>query len=298
MPYQLPSVKTILCPVDFSEKSLQVIDHAARIAESFGSKIIALNAVDDTLPEYAPYRKSDKDLQTLRKTLGEDSRNRLNLLIAPRIKNVTASQFITAFGKPYDVIVRVSKEQQAGMVLMATRSMGLMNQFILGSTTYKIVRTAPCPLIVFSKPDIKFRALRILFPTDFSELSLLSIPFVYKFAQDYGADLHIVHFRQLHSSSAAKDPNRDMESVKRHAAANGNIQPNRIMTNSDLKGTTPGSAILKYAKENSIDLTILSAHGNSGYKQFFLGTTAVEVASRSENPVLVVRKTDWSIASA
>ncbi len=284
-------VKHILCPIDFSEKSLQVIDHALRLSDVFGAKISVLNIVDDSLPEYASYRRSEKDMQMLRRTLEQDSQNRMKLHIEPLLRNFSDSKMITLFGKPSDMIVKVAKEQRANLIMMATRSLGLTGQFILGSTTYKILRTAPCPLMVFSKPETKFRALRILFPTDFSEISQLSLPYLFKLAVDYGADIHIVHYRQLHNA-VSKDPARDMELIKRSAVSN-RIPANRIFTHVDIKGITPGAAILKYAKDNTIDLILLSAHGASGYKQFFLGTTAVEVSSKSECPVLLIRKMEF-----
>ncbi|MFQ3597827.1 MAG: universal stress protein [Chloroherpetonaceae bacterium] len=284
-------VKHILCPVDFSEKSLQVIDHALRLCDVFGATISVLNVVDDSSPEYASYRRSEKDMQMLRRTLEQDSQNRMKLHIEPRLRSFSNATMTTLFGKPSDVIVKIAKEQRANLIMMATRSLGLTGQFILGSTTYKILRTAPCPLMVFSKPEMKFRAIRILFPTDFSEISQLSLPYLFKLAVDYGADIHLVHYRQMHNA-VSKDPTRDLELIKRNAISN-RIPANRIFINDDIKGITPGAAILKYAKENAIDLTILSAHGASGYKQFFLGTTAVEISSKSESPVLLIRKMEF-----
>jgi nucleotide-binding universal stress UspA family protein len=284
-------VKHILCPVDFSEKSLQVIDHAMRLSDVFGAKISVLNVVDDSSPEYASYRRSEKDMQMLRRTLEQDSQNRMKLHIEPRLRAFSGATMTTLFGKPSDLIVKVAKEQRVNLIMMATRSLGLTSQFILGSTTYKILRTAPCPLMVFSKPETKFRALRILFPTDFSEISQLSLPYLFKLAVDYGADIHIVHYRHLHNP-VSKDPARDLELIKRVAISN-RIPANRIFTNGDIKGITPGAAILKYAKENAIDLIVLSAHGSSGYKQFFLGATAVEVSSKSESPVFLIRKMEF-----
>ncbi len=282
-----PIVRTILCPVDFSPQSQSVVDHAIRVGELFGSKIIAINVVDDSAPEYATYRRSEKDMQTLRRTLEQDSHNRLNLQIVPKLRGMP-SEMVTTFGKPADTIVQNAKKFHVGMIMMSTRSMGITNQFILGSTTYRIIRTAPCPLMVFSKPEQKFRPVRILFPTDFSELAALSLPFVFKFAKEYNSDVHFVHYRQAHISNvAAKDPKRELDALKRQAVLQG-IE--RVFLNDDVKGVTPGLSIVKYAKEQNIDLTILSAHGMGGFKQFFLGSTAVEVSSRSECPVLVVRK--------
>ncbi|ACF13322.1 UspA domain protein [Chloroherpeton thalassium ATCC 35110] len=287
-------VRNILCPVDFSEQSLQVLEHAARVSDLYaGASITVLNVVDDMAPEYAPYRTTESKLKTLHRTLEQDSQNRLKIHAQPWLRGFEKVKFLTVFGKPPQMITRVAKEERCDMIMMATRSMGLTTQFILGSTTYRIVRTAPCPLMVFSHPDQKFRALRVLFPTDFSELSLLSLPYVYHITREYDADLHLVHFRQTHTATPiVKDSTRELEALRRNAKANG---VSRITVQDDIPGRSPGTAILDYAKQQNVDLTVLSAHGSSGYKQFFLGTTAVEVSSKSPNPVLLVRRTDWTL---
>lgn len=284
-------VRQILCPVDFSPQSQSVVEHATKVAEIFNSAITVLNVVDDLAPEYAPYRKSNADMQTLRRTLEQDSQNRMKLHIQPKLRNAQNVTMLTAFGKPTEMIARAGKEQRAGLIMMATRSMGITNQFILGSTTYRVVRTAPCPLMVFSRPEQKFRPIRLLFPTDFSELSQQALPYLMKFAKEYDSDVHIAHYRSAQAASA-RDPKTEMDALKRTFTMNG---LKRLFINDDIKGISTGNAILKYAKDNAIDLMIISAHGAGGFKQFFLGSTAVEVSSRSECPVLIVRKIDWSL---
>jgi nucleotide-binding universal stress UspA family protein len=284
-------VRKILCPVDFSPQSQSVVEHATKVAEIFDAAIIVLNVVDDMAPEYAPYRKNDADIQMLHRTLEQDSQNRMKLHIQPKLRNAQNVSMMTAFGRPTEVITRISKEQHVGLIMMATRSMGITNQFIVGSTTYRVVRTAPCPLMIFSRPEQKFRPIRLLFPTDFSELSQQAIPYLIKFAKEYDSDVHVVHYRSV-QSLATKDPKIEMDTIKRMLTLNG---LKRLFVNDDIKGMSPSNAILKYAKENTIDLIVLSAHGASGFKQFFLGSTAVEVSSRSECPTLVVRKIDWSL---
>lgn len=285
------SVKNILCPVDFSPQSIDIVENATKVSDVFNHpKISILNVVDDTAPEYAPYRTTEKGLKTLSRTLEQDSQNRMQSLISPKLKGYDNTDYLTIFGKANTKISQTGKEIKADLIMMATRSMGLTSQFILGSTTYRIIRNTPCPLMVFSKPEQKFRAIRILFPTDFSELSMLSLPYVYAFAKEYDSDIHFVHFRQKFASTQ-KDPARELDTLKRNANSNGF---NRVYVEDNLPGRSPGSAINEYAKTHGIDLTVLSSHGVSGYKQFFIGTTAVEVSSRSVCPVLLVRRTDWS----
>lgn len=280
-------VKHILCPVDFSEQSKLVVEHSIRVAEIFNADMSILNIIDDTAPEYATYRKTEQGMTTLRRTLEQDSQNRLTAQILPKFRNKDIKHtMVTSFGKATDQIPKFAREQNIGLILMATRSAGLTNQFILGSTTYKVVRTAPCPLMIFSRPEQKFRAVRILFPTDFSALSMSALSYAYRIAKEFDSDFHIVHFHQAHNE-LFKDSGTQLDTLKRDAQRNGIT---RLHIADDLKGISPGTAVLKYAKEHAIDLIVISAHGVGGYKQFFLGTAAIEISSRSECPVLIVRR--------
>ncbi|MDX2129527.1 MAG: universal stress protein [Chloroherpetonaceae bacterium] len=284
------SLKTILCPVDFSEQSKMIVTHAIKVSDIWRSEILALNTVDDNAPEYTLYRNSEKEIQTLRKTIEQDSQKRLQSQLSPLLSGIQSS-LLTSFGKATDAIPKVCKEKNVGLMMMSTRSKAATGgQFILGSTTYKMIRTAPCPVMIFSRPEVKFSPSKILFPTDFSEISYQALPYVYRFAKYFDAEIHLVHFKPLTAQPTEKDPLTLLDMIRKQAGAAFGLR--KVVVNEDLKGLTAGLAISKYSKDNSIDLVILSAHGASGYKQFFMGTTAVEVSSRCVCPVLVIRKSE------
>ena len=46
--------------------------------------------------------------------------------------------------------------------------------------------------------------------------------------------------------------------------------------------------IVKYAKEQDIDLIVMSTHGGSGFKRFFVGSVTDRVIRSGETPVLVL----------
>lgn len=51
----------------------------------------------------------------------------------------------------------------------------------------------------------------------------------------------------------------------------------------------PTKSILRFVSKNKIDLVVMSTHGRSGLKKWWLGSTANEVARESGIPVLLVR---------
>ena len=51
----------------------------------------------------------------------------------------------------------------------------------------------------------------------------------------------------------------------------------------------PASCIVKYAKDNDVDLIIIASHGHTGINKMMLGSVALEVLHDSHVPVLLIR---------
>jgi nucleotide-binding universal stress UspA family protein len=282
---ELKKFRTVICPTDFSEPAKLVLDNAIKFAEITGCELDLLNIVDDSLPEYATYRRDEKGRQTLHRTLETDSQNRLKSLADLRIRNANQKRnLVTAFGKAIDQIPKVSVAKPDTLVMLPTKSSMMTEKFALGGTTYKIIRTSPVPVLVFSRPAVKFKASKILYGTDFSLLSYKSFGYAVNLAKEFDAELHIVHSHQ--SNTGGKVALRELDTLTREAKAHGLVR----VTPSEIPiGKLPGEGLAGYAKQNMIDLCVISTHGMNGYKQFFLGSTAVDLVSRSEAPVMLVR---------
>jgi nucleotide-binding universal stress UspA family protein len=50
-------------------------------------------------------------------------------------------------GKPYQRIVEYAREAQIDLVTMGVRGAGALDRTIFGSTTYRVIRLGPCPVL-------------------------------------------------------------------------------------------------------------------------------------------------------
>jgi len=55
------------------------------------------------------------------------------------------------------------------------------------------------------------------------------------------------------------------------------------------EGGFVASSIVDYARENAVDLIIISSHGYTGMKRWFFGSVALKVLHESQVPVLLIR---------
>lgn len=142
---------------------------------------------------------------------------------------------------------------------------------------------------------------KVLFPTDFSELSLAALQYAVSFAESYKAELHVLHvvdeayqyWMALGPGSLPVGPPPDellslsegelAKFVKEHLAHT--VVP---VLKETLMGR-PFMEIIKYAREKQIDLIVLGTHGRSGLRHALLGSVAEKVVRKAPCPVLTIR---------
>ncbi len=136
-------IKKILVPIDGSDYSTQAAAYAANLAGLIGAEILLLHCHKPfpvVLGE--PYfqnaiskimKKSNKRLEPARKLLQE-----AGVSFADRILE----------GPAADTICEVAKIEQADMIVMGSRGRSDLEGLLLGSCTHRVLKTAPCPVLV------------------------------------------------------------------------------------------------------------------------------------------------------
>lgn len=141
---------------------------------------------------------------------------------------------------------------------------------------------------------------RILFPTDFSELSKAAEKSACDLADQFGAELHVLHVLSEFyltmplTAAAVLIPPKVVEDVIN--SAEENIQGIPPMTWASGKkvervvriGST-FDTIVQYAKDNAIDLIVVGTHGRTGLLHVLLGSVAERVVQHAPCSVLTVR---------
>ena len=124
-------------------------------------------------------------------------------------------------------------------------------------------------------------ALRqILVATDFGEPARAALEHAREFQAIFGGTLHLLHIAP---------PGKESEGREQLVAlVKADIQHGRVRV-SVLASTHPGAAIVKFARDMSIDLIVVGTHGRSGFADFFMGSVAQEVVRTAPCPVLTMR---------
>lgn len=142
------------------------------------------------------------------------------------------------------------------------------------------------PLIDLKLEDL-LPARRILAPIDFSTASNASLLQAIKLAGEYQAELEVLHVSAPLSAPEGCSAREYLAAQQRSRARTSEEMlqlVNELSTGrfagplrfTSLEGV-PSQEIVKTAQEHDSDLIVISTHGATGFRRFFIGSTAEKV---------------------
>ncbi len=144
------SLKKILVPTDFSELSKRAVDYALSLVQQYGAEMTLLTVVDDRVFQDGLVDVAYLEQQVM-EARNESFSKRLEALRAETANSAPAKAKITSemiFGVAFSEIVQYAKDNQTDLIVMGTHGTSGITHMLLGSTTEKVVRKAPCPVMI------------------------------------------------------------------------------------------------------------------------------------------------------
>lgn len=139
--------RTILLTTDFSETSKRAFAPAVTLAERFGATILLAYVEEDRLPplvvEYMAVGVEDILSQQ-----ADHAGERLRAVAESDLREAQRVEPLVVMGTPHVEIVRLAEERNADLIVMATHGRGFISHAILGSTAERVLRRAPCPVLI------------------------------------------------------------------------------------------------------------------------------------------------------
>jgi nucleotide-binding universal stress UspA family protein len=149
----MASYKKILLTTDFSDYSKVAIPHAVAMAHQFGAELLVLHVLEPLLTPvdfaWGPMALSE-DWEEQRTS---HSQKFLEEWVAKELPGDLHCSTILAHGTPIREILRAVCEQGIDLVVMATHGQTGITHALFGSTTEKVVRRSPVPVLTVRRPE-------------------------------------------------------------------------------------------------------------------------------------------------
>jgi nucleotide-binding universal stress UspA family protein len=142
-------LQKILVPIDFSDCSKKALAYAIPFARHFGAELNLLHVVEPfpAVPEMAPY-----DAETI-----EEGRLELEALQKSPGDAVPCTTLVRN-GAPPSKITSAARELDADLIVISTHGRKGLSRVFLGSTAERVVRSAPCPVLIVRESEHEFLA--------------------------------------------------------------------------------------------------------------------------------------------
>jgi len=197
------SLKTILVPVDFSERSTHAAEHAVLLSKRFQSKVVLAHVIPPAPFEYAAFDGGAYTGMALHPE--QEIQATMEMRICALAQKLRAGQPLETkvlIGDPAKEIERLVQELHADLLVMPTHGYGPFRRFILGSLTTKVLHDVSCPVFTgahipevtpFNPEPYK----RIGCALDLGPHSEDVLRWAWDFASAYEEDLTVIHAAPL-----------------------------------------------------------------------------------------------------
>jgi nucleotide-binding universal stress UspA family protein len=286
------AIKKILCPVDFFPASEAAVAYAAGLASNYDAQLHLLHVIGPVVSTAMEFPAYSLDVT---EPLEESCRRELNKLEA-RVREAGVDvQTELRLGDVYDEIKRTIQVEKPDLLVMGTHGRRGVERWFMGSTTERLLRHSPVPLVTISATGEKsfgppkFR--HILVTTDFSEGTTDALSYAFSVAQENESQVTLLHV--LNDVSVELSGSKYRESL-----VNGvrnqldEMVPPEARNWCDIvprvESGVPYRIILRTIEDEQIDLVVMNIHGKGMLDRALLGSTAERVVRAARCPVMMI----------
>ena len=300
-------VHTLLCPVDLSDYSEEVLAWARTVAERSGAVPVVFHALAESRERMSPPApKPDPACRFAR--AGE------------RINKAMAGwghpwQMRVEQGNPVDLAAGLARESGAGLMISASRGLSGVRRMVLGSVVERMVREISLPFLVLRPRSREFpRGMAgdgvpripvcpsVVAATDLSPSSLRVVETARFFARILGAALFVVHAAA--SPAAAEEgpiddaygalQERLQESLRQRILAQlpcGRTGDAGYRTEAVLLTGNPAEEILRFIRDKGAGMAAVGVRHRTVLGKLLFGSTTETLIRRAPCHVLAVPET-------
>jgi len=285
----------ILVPYDFSKMAIHAFDFATKLSTTYSKLHITLiHVVELPLNANVGYMGggidplSDYQNQVYFRELLEQRKKELDQLK----KKYTSPKYhldaVVTVGNVFREINTVITDKKPDLVVMGSSGTSGWEEFWIGSTTEKIVRTAPCPVITIKGETDPSQLKKVVFASSFDELDVDLAARIKNMQQVFDAQFYFVSINTPGNFTTSRVAQHRLDKfIHRYKF----VQVQTEIYNS----LSEDAGILEFADDIGADLIAMATHGRTGMLHLLTGSIAEDVVNHSKRPVWTLKTTPQKV---
>lgn len=280
-------MKTIISAIDFSDCSINALEHAISIAKRAKSNLLMLWVNN-------PYTTKTILSSDLSDDLLEEVEHQFQRLITKYQDELPDSKidFLIREGKVYKEIVNQAKESEAWLIVVGTHGSSGFEEFWIGSNANRIVTASPCPVIsIRGGVHINRNMTKIVAPIDSSMETRQKIPYVADLAIMFGAEVHLL---TLYTTTVEDVRGTIMSYTKQAAKYLKEHDVKHVVL--EMESENISTSTIEYAQSIDANLIAIMTEQEKSAANLWLGPYAQQMVHHSPIPVMSIHPKEMLIS--
>lgn len=272
-------MKKILCPIDFSDTANNAVEYAANLAQHFKAELSLLHVVEemalrdtlDTKIKMSPMEKEQHVEEKMRKYCE----------VTADSFSISCKPLVAIFNSGIEAgISKETEEAKYDLIVMGTNGTSDMEELLLGTHTYQVIRKTACPLLLIPQNCSFSLPKRIVYASDYKTEDVEALKRLIQFVEMFDAEITVLHISKEHSTKSQEVFScfRDLYQTK--------VKQMEINFK-QLVSKSTAAALDTYVIENQSDILVLLTHHYSLIERIFHNSVTKEMSALATYPVLI-----------
>ncbi|SDL30282.1 Nucleotide-binding universal stress protein, UspA family [Catalinimonas alkaloidigena] len=261
-------MKKILVPTDFTDVAHHALHLAAQLAQQTGAEVELLHVLETT--STAPYDLPEKVVGATGNTFLDylEASAREQLEKTARAYADVPIRYLVRQGSPFRAIDQRASEQRVDLIVMGSKGSSGLDELLIGSNAERVVRFAPCPVLVV-KGNLSLAAIKkVVYVTDFAPEQAEAVSHFLKFMSLLEAEVHLLYINTPTDWITSRAALKKMEAFR--AQHNLNAQ---FTLYSD---ATEEEGIHHFVSDIGAQLVAMPTYGRTGITRLIAGGSITE----------------------
>jgi nucleotide-binding universal stress UspA family protein len=267
-------MRKIIVPVDFSTSSVNSVENAVNIARKVDGEIgiIHVNKVKSFASIFGGHSTSEN--------VADIEQNMESLIKSIDFKNVKVTHTLRT-GNVAKEVVQYAEESNAYMIIIGTHGESGHHESWMGGNAYKIINSAPCPVLNMPVSDKLFDLKKIVVPIDTTISTRHKVPFTAELANFYRAEIFVLAVCVDESAEFVNKIDSYCYQVRKFLNQANVPNEYEFVTGSNITNMA-----IDYAAKIGADLIVTMTDHDSG--NLFMSSHAQQMITKSPIPILTI----------
>jgi universal stress protein E len=291
---------------ELSRHACEVVDHAIWLARRNAAELLFFSALP--LSEDALHHLAEDKRTHVKRTVEELANKLLAELVRRAAQEGVAAQSRLVLGKGWLEIIKQVLRGRHDLTVIGTRNRTGLRRLLFGSTSLKLLRRCPCPVLVV-KPGHGSRPLNTLIATDLKPASETALRLGVGLGKLLGGQVHVLHVVEYPLDSLWGMIDTDPDTATYHSRVRQSAgralqeQLQRVgyqagdanvpVHLAEGVGGVPDTAIQEFIERYQIDLLVMGTIARGGIVGITIGNTAERLLPEVDCSLLAVKPPDF-----